>query len=147
MRGSPASGSAFEGVSGSMQYSVLMSWASNNRWPHHKLILLFALTLQIQSGKCCALGEFLIKLWSAMQVQYACTARVVLIIHIDHNLIIFTPSCTLKNSNCCLSKLFGYYNCMTVLPMLIQRMQWTSGCRISVKLVQFTQVECKFNQS
>ena len=55
MRGSPASGSAFEGVSGSMQYSVLMSWASNNRWPYHKLILLFALTLQIQSGKCCAL--------------------------------------------------------------------------------------------
>ena len=43
-------------------------------------LLLFALTLQIQSGKCCALGEFLIKLWSAMQVQYACTARVVLVL-------------------------------------------------------------------
>jgi len=34
---------------------------------------------------------------------------------------------TLKNSNCCFSKYFGYYSCMTVLPMLIQRMhvdQW-----------------------
>ena len=28
------------------------------------VLLLFALTLQIKSGKCCALGEFLIKLWS-----------------------------------------------------------------------------------
>ena len=36
----------------------------------------------------------------------------------------------LKNSNCCFSKYFGYYSCMTVLPMLIQRMQWTSGCKI-----------------
>ena len=35
-------------------------------------ILLIALTLQIQSGKCCALGGFLIELWSAtlpMRVQ------------------------------------------------------------------------------
>jgi len=34
-------------------------------------VLLIVLTLQIQSGKCCALGEFLTKLWSAMQVHYA----------------------------------------------------------------------------
>ena len=31
--------------------------------------------LQIQSGKCCALVEFLTKLWSAMKVHYARTAR------------------------------------------------------------------------
>jgi len=31
--------------------------------------MLIVLTLQIQSGKCCALGEFLTKLWLAMQVQ------------------------------------------------------------------------------
>ena len=31
--------------------------------------------LQIQSGKCCALGEFLTKLWSVMQVHYATTSR------------------------------------------------------------------------
>jgi len=30
--------------------------------------------------------------------------------------------CTLKNSNCCFSKLFGYYSCTTILIMLIQRM-------------------------
>ena len=51
-----------------------------------------ALTLQIQSGKYYALGEFLTKLWSAIQVHYACTAGVVLIIHIDHNLIRSSPS-------------------------------------------------------
>jgi len=28
------------------------------------IVLQIALTLKIQSGKCCALGEFLIKLWS-----------------------------------------------------------------------------------
>jgi len=28
------------------------------------------------SENCCALGEFLTKLWSAMQVHYACTAIV-----------------------------------------------------------------------
>jgi len=34
---------------------------------------------------------------------------------------------------------------MTFLPMLIQRMQWTSGCkRFSGRLVKFTQVHCKF---
>jgi len=55
-------------------------------------LLLIALTLQIQSGKCCALGELLTKLWSAMQIHYACTARVVLVIHIDHNLIRNSPS-------------------------------------------------------
>ena len=26
--------------------------------------------------------------------------------------------------NCCFSKLFGYYNCMTILPVLIQTMWW-----------------------
>jgi len=31
----------------------------------------------------------------------------------------------------CFSKLFGYYSCMTFLPMLIQRMQWSNGCKIS----------------
>ena len=45
--------------------------------------------LQTLSGKCCALGEFLTKLWSAMQVH---SARVVLVIHIDHNLIRNSPS-------------------------------------------------------
>jgi len=29
---------------------------------------------------------------------------------------------TLQNSNCCFSKLFGCYSCVTVPPMLIQRM-------------------------
>ena len=37
--------------------------------------------------------------------------------------------CTLQNPNCCFSNLFGYYSCMTVLPMLIQGKQWTSGCK------------------
>jgi len=39
--------------------------------------------------KVLALGEFLTTLWSAMQVQYACTARV---IHVDHNLTRNSPS-------------------------------------------------------
>jgi len=34
---------------------------------------------------------------------------------------------TLQNSNCCFSKLFGYYSCMTVPPMLIQRMMVVVG--------------------
>ena len=55
---------------------------------------------------------------------------------------------SLENSDCCFSKLFGYYRCVTILPMLIQRTQWTSGCRIfSGRLVNFAQVQCKFNQS
>ena len=36
--------------------------------------------------------EFLTNLWSAMQVHYACTARVA--IHIDHNLIRNSAKCT-----------------------------------------------------
>ena len=48
-----------------------------------------ALTLQIQRGKCYALGEFLTKLWPAIQV---CTARVVLVTHVDNNLIRNSPS-------------------------------------------------------
>jgi len=43
---------------------------------------------------------------------------------------------TLKNSNCCFSKYFGYYSCITVLSMLIQRMQWTSGNKILSGLVK-----------
>ena len=53
------------------------------------------LGLQIQSGKCCALGEFLTKLWSAMQVHYACTARVVLVIR--PAIIILRIIATVKN--------------------------------------------------
>ena len=53
---------------------------------HLTMILLIALTLQIQSGKCCALGEFVTKLWSAIQVHYACTAEVVLVIRINNNI-------------------------------------------------------------
>jgi len=49
-----------------------------NLWICFSIVLQIALTLQIQSGKCCALGEFLIKLWSAIQLYCACTARVVL---------------------------------------------------------------------
>jgi len=36
----------------------------NFRAETQSAVLQIALTLQIQSGKCCALGEFLIKLWS-----------------------------------------------------------------------------------
>ena len=50
-------------------------------------------------------GGFLTKLWSAMQVHYACTARVVLVIHIDHNLIINWPSA--QHPACCLVICFG----------------------------------------
>ena len=35
-----------------------------------QFVLLFALTLQIQSRKCCALGEFLIKLWSIVYYKH-----------------------------------------------------------------------------
>jgi len=52
---------------------------------------------------------------------------------------------TLQNPNCCFSKLFGYYSCITVLPMLIQGMQWTSGCKnyylVGQRLVKFTQLQ------
>ena len=54
-----------------------------------KRVLLFALTLQIQSGKCCALGEFLIKLWSM------CITSTTLAVHAyiaDHNLVRNSPS-------------------------------------------------------
>ena len=34
-----------------------------------------------------------------------------------------------ENFKLLFSKYFGYYNCMTVFLMLIQRMQWTSGCK------------------
>ena len=55
-----------------------------------------------------------------------------------------------ENSNCCFSKLFGYFCCMTILPMLMDK--WTSGYKSGYKkpcgrLVRFTQVQCKFNQS
>ena len=50
----------------------------------------------------------------------------------------------LQKQNCCLSKLqllvvlAGYYSCVTLLPMLIQRIQCL--CKIFSGLVKFTQV-------
>ena len=48
-----------------------------------------------------------------------------------------------KNSSDNRIKLFGSYSCITILPILIQRIQWTSGCKIfCVRLLKFTQVQC-----
>ena len=52
------------------------------------VLLLIALTLQIQSGKCCALGGFLIELWSIACSKLLCTTTM----HWYHNSIRNPPS-------------------------------------------------------
>ena len=62
--------------------------------PDAKLLLSTADCVDLANSKrkVLSFGEFLTKLWSAIQVQYACTAGVVLVIHIDHDLIRNSPS-------------------------------------------------------
>jgi len=52
---------------------------------------------------------------------------------------------SLQKPNCCFSKLFGYYSCMTILPMLINlKNAVVVNYLVEVK---FTQLQCTFGQS
>ena len=54
------------------------------------------LTLQIQSGKCCALGGFLIELWSILVVVYTAVCCTCIGSVADHNSIRNPPSAALN---------------------------------------------------
>jgi len=62
-----------------------------------------------------------------------------------HSTALWQTVHTLQKPNCCFSKLFGYYCCMPILPMLINLENAVVVNYLAE--VKFTQLQCKFGQN